>query len=58
MRRLKAIGAVPAIHRSLPALSFVEDTPHLRYKFCLNEQTTLAGKKQCYQEYRSEKSEE
>jgi hypothetical protein len=27
------------------------------YKDCYNEQTTLAGKKRCYSEYRPEKSE-
>lgn len=27
------------------------------YKDCYNEQTTLAGKKSCHNEYRSEKSD-
>jgi len=58
MHRMRAITVRPLKMESLPASSFVGPTPHGRYKSCFNEQTTIAGKKNCYNEYQMEKSED
>ncbi len=61
MPRTRRISKSPAHDiepASLPAMAFVGPTPHGSYKTCFNEQTTIAGKKSCYKEYRLEKSED
>lgn len=57
MSKIKLVSRAPLSRDSIPALSFVAETPHLRYKLCLSEQRSLIGKVACFRTYMQEKSD-
>ncbi|GMV94501.1 MAG: hypothetical protein AMXMBFR82_42790 [Candidatus Hydrogenedentota bacterium] len=58
MPAIKCVSRRSDGRRSIPASAVLPESPQNRYKSCLNEQTTLSGKKGCLNEYLDELAED
>lgn len=58
MSAIRGISRTPRMKQPLPRPAVLPESPQNRYKSCLNEQTTLSGKKGCLNEYLDELAED
>lgn len=57
MPKIQAMTRGPRLKFSAPASALLPQSDHERFKLCLTEQTSLAGKKECFDEYQMTKEE-
>ncbi len=56
MHRIKSVSRIPVATQ--PRYAALPPSAWEHYKACVNEQSTLAGKKECFRNYIGERSED